>query len=100
MRVMKEFWEDAGLAMMMSFGILMGTILLAMAVVMVCKRFVKQKRDQIRMSDAFDDSLLGEKGFGEKYVDAGDEDEVPPPLPPRPARKEEKLIDLEAGEGL
>jgi hypothetical protein len=100
MSVLKDVWEDAGPAMMMSYGIVMGPILLFLVAVMVYKRFVKQKGDQIKMSDAFDDSLLGEEGFGEKYVDIEDVDEVPPPLPPRPARREEKLVDLEAGDVL
>jgi hypothetical protein len=99
MHVLKEFWEDAGPAMMMSFGILMGLALLVMVGMLVYKRIVKQRWEQIRMTDALDDRLLGEEDFGEKYADVEDEedvDEVPPPLPPRPAKTED-LIDLEAG---
>jgi hypothetical protein len=99
MDVLKEFWEDAGPAMMMSFGILIGPVLLVAMGMLVYKRCVKQRWEQIRTSDTFDDRLLGEEDFGEKYADVEDEedvDEVPPPLPPRPARKED-LIDLEAG---
>lgn len=95
MDVFKGIWKDAGGAMMMSFGILMVPSLLILAVIMAYVR--KQRRGQIRRSDAFDDRLLGEEGLGEKYVDVEeDEEDVPPPLPPRPAK--EGLIDLEAGE--
>ncbi|KAF2705944.1 hypothetical protein K504DRAFT_460026 [Pleomassaria siparia CBS 279.74] len=86
--VLARFWEDAGPAMTMSFGILIGPILMVMLSLAMYRRFAKERSDRIRLSDAaFDDGIFGEEGFGEKYVDA-------PPLPPRPVNKDAGLVDL------
>ncbi|KAF1999913.1 hypothetical protein P154DRAFT_576552 [Amniculicola lignicola CBS 123094] len=100
--VLSKIWEDAGASMVMSWLILMGAVLFVWIIVVVVKK-VRGSRERTIRGLAEEDRLLGEDdgSFEEDFLDdEKDAGEIPPPLPPRPAQKEEVLIDLEAADGL
>lgn len=71
--VLREVWEDAGPAMLLSFGILLGLACLAMAGAAAWRRVGGRRERRVR-DLAEDDSLLGDY-VAEKYADEADEDE-------------------------
>jgi hypothetical protein len=106
--VLSAVLEDAGPSMLLSFAILFISSMAILAGVMGWKKIRETKRNRrCRAAVGLDDRLLGGDAAQddlEKYVDVetDDEDEIPPPLPPRPVRPEAApaLVDVETNSGV